>query len=75
MGEKSNKISVFEIDKNSWLRVKSKFFSPLKKICVAALKCTAMLSASLNGKIDIKKNKINKNKIKNLSLLILISLI
>ena len=40
-------------------------------MCVADLRCTAILSASDKGKIEIKKNKVNKSKIKTTSPVIL----
>ena len=56
MGENKSIISWLVIDKNSKFWFKSKFSSPFMNICETDFKCIEILSTSLSGKIDIKKN-------------------
>ena len=59
IGENKRIISWLVIDKNSKFWFKSKFLSPFMNICETDFKWTEILSTSLNGKIDIKKNIIS----------------
>ena len=61
IGEKINKISVFEIDKNSKFLLKLILLNPFSKIDVADLKWTAILSESDKGKIAIRKKGKSNN--------------